>query len=45
MPMSEQEDLTPVFASIFARPSVGAMLDLSPRQFERFVEYVFRRAG
>lgn len=43
--MSEQEDLTPVFESIFARPSVSAMLDLSPRQFERFVEYVFRRAG
>ncbi|HUY75948.1 MAG TPA: AAA family ATPase, partial [Ktedonobacterales bacterium] len=43
--MPEQEDLIPVLESIFARPSVSAMLDLSPRQFERFVEYVFRRAG
>ncbi|MBA3823149.1 MAG: AAA family ATPase [Ktedonobacterales bacterium] len=33
------------FAQIFAKPTVAAMLELTPTGFEHFVEYVFQRAG
>ncbi len=33
------------FAALFSKPSVDAMHALSPRDFERFVAYVLRRAG
>src|SRR5689334_7817301 len=33
------------FADLFLKPSVEAMYALSPREFERFVAYVLRRAG
>jgi hypothetical protein len=33
------------FAALFENPLVGAMHTLSPRDFERFVAYVLRRAG
>lgn len=33
------------FAGLFNKPSVKAMHTLSPREFERFVAYVLRRAG
>jgi chromosome partitioning protein len=33
------------FAELFNNPSVEAMHALSPREFERFVAYVLRRAG
>lgn len=43
--MPEQENLTPIFEAIFARPTMRAMLELTPHQFERFVAHVFRHAG
>lgn len=33
------------FADLFDRPSLAAMLALDPKDFERFVAYVFYRAG
>lgn len=33
------------FAKLFNMPTVKAMYDLSPREFEQFVAYVLRRAG
>lgn len=33
------------FAALFSKPNVEAMHALSPREFERFVAYVLRRAG
>ncbi len=33
------------FAKLFARPTVEEMHALTPREFERFVAYVLRRAG
>lgn len=33
------------FAELFNKPSVEAMYSLSPKEFERFVAYVLRRAG
>jgi AAA domain/Restriction endonuclease len=33
------------FAALFEKPSLEAMHTLSPREFERFVAYVLRRAG
>ncbi len=33
------------FAALFNKPVVEAMYALTPREFERFVAYVLRRAG
>jgi restriction endonuclease Mrr len=33
------------FADLFKNPSVEAMYALTPKEFERFVAYVLRRAG
>ncbi|HKS69944.1 MAG TPA: restriction endonuclease, partial [Ktedonobacterales bacterium] len=33
------------FAELFNNPTVEAIYALSPREFERFVAYVLRRAG
>jgi chromosome partitioning protein len=43
--MAQSPTQTETFAQIFVKPSVEAMLALTPTGFEHFVEYVFQRAG
>lgn len=36
---------TAIFEAIFAKPTIEEMLELTPKDFEKFVAYVFQKAG